>query len=189
MLSKYVAPAADADDILTVDVRDEPAAVLKAVAEKLALDVSSVTAAIEFATAYEAVVPSIKRPAYGGISIPAVDITPVFEILGPLGDKYPKKELHITTKYLGNEMDPVWFLDAIKRLGQSQSVTITELVYDDKAATARVSGDFACCNAHPHITLALAKGVQATYSNTLLESTTATRIPVHIVLTGKHFFG
>ncbi len=189
MLSKHVAPTADADDLLMVDVRDEPAAILKAVAEKLALDVSSVTAALEFATAYEAVVPAIKRPAYGGISIPASDMKQVFEMLGPLGDKFPKKEFHITTKYLGNEMDPVWFLDAIKRLGQSESVTITELVYDDKAATARVSGDFDCCNANPHITLALAKGVQATYSNTLLESSTATRIPVHIILTGKHFFG
>jgi hypothetical protein len=189
MLSKYVAPIADADDVLTVDVRDEPAVVLTAVAEKLAQDVSSVTAALEFATAYEAVVPAIKRPVYGGISIPATDMKQVFEMLGPLGDKFSKKEFHITTKYLGNEMDPVWFLDAIKRLGQSESVTITELVYDDKGAAARVVGDFESCNAHPHITLALAKGAQATYSNALLESTTASRIPVHISLTGKHFFG
>jgi len=189
MLSKYVVPTADADDILSVDVRDEPAAILKAVAEKLALDVSSVSAALEFATAYEAVVHAIKRPAYGGISIAAADMKDVFELMGPLGDKFPKKEFHITTKYLGSEMDPMWFLDAIKRLGRSESVTITEIVYDDKGAAARVVGDFACCNAHPHITLALAKGVQATYSNTLLESEHAQRISVHIPLTGKHFFG
>ena len=90
-------------------------------------------------------------------------------------------------------MDPIWFMDFAPLVGTDAELIVTEIVWDDKAVSARVTlpAGVECANPIPHITLALARGTQPVYSNTLLASAGAavSRVAVAIPLTAKYFFG
>ena len=66
--------------------------------------------------------------------------------------------------------------------------TITEIVWDKNAITARVKGEFECTNTNPHITLALAPKIKPSYSNDVVEYLNAERICAEIQMTGKYMF-
>ena len=104
--------------------------------------------------------------------------------------KHLRKDFHITTCYFGEEMNPIWYMKHIKLIESDRPsyFTITEIVWDNKAITARVKGDFECTNAHPHITLALAPKIKPSYSNDMLNSQDVEKIYVEIPMTGKYIF-
>jgi hypothetical protein len=108
-------------------------------------------------------------------------------------NKHLRGEFHITLRYIGDVMDPTWFMDFAPRIGAEAALTVTEIVWDDKAVAARVTlpDGVECANPVPHITLALARGTQPVYSNTLMTAAGAAinRMSVHIPLTAKYFFG
>jgi hypothetical protein len=151
--------------------------------------------AIEFARRYEEVLPRFARPQYGGIAVAASEAAAVLAAIPAeaSADKTPRDAFHVTLRYLGDEMDPVWFMDFAERLGSTVSLVVTEIVWNDKGVAARVElpADLACTNAIPHITLALSHGVKPTYSNDLLapHRGDAKRVAVRIPVVGTVVFG
>jgi tRNA splicing ligase len=189
MFAKYQKPSGN---VLDVDVRDPPASVLAALSSSLGLVTVDCLKAVEFAQAYEeAIKANPKKPTFCGIEVregfeTLLSAVPAEALVG----KELRKDYHITTRYFGGEMDPVYFMTHKALMaGETPSFRITEIVWDDKIVTARVQGDFACANKIPHITIAMAPKTQASYSNTVLESHVCEKLFVNIPLCGKYYFG
>ncbi len=197
MLAKAKEPSAGEGEILTVDVRSPASAIVEAIASKigLAADSAACEAAVAFSAAYEAALSAdadtgTKKPMYGGLSTIQAAVLPAVPADALVG-KTLRPEFHVTLKYIGDTMDPVWFMAFREKIGSHVSIKVTEIVWDAKGAAARVElpADVACSNAVPHITLAVAKGVQPVYSNTLLLSADAHRVAVDLTLDAAYFFG
>lgn len=193
MLSKYTVPRAEGGKILKLDMRSWASAILTQIA--VALDVEGdYDAAVAFSQQYERAVAAAggkSRSYFGGISVRREDLAPVLASLPPsaLEGKTLKSEFHITTRFLGDTMDPIWYLEQLDAVaaGKTASVHITELMWDAQCVAARVERSFACEGAHPHITLALSPKTKPVYSNMLLCSAGAESVGVDIVVTGKYF--
>lgn len=97
--------------------------------------------------------------------------------------KVLKPTRHITLAYFGNGIDHSVVVkhDRLRREGAHKAVKVVELVYDEKCVTAVTHDNY-------HITLALAPGTEAVYSNTLLTLTTANRVSVDIDLDTMYCF-
>ncbi len=190
MYSKYQKPNGN---VVDVDVRDPPVAVLTTLSASLGLVEADCDKAVEFAKAYEeAIKANVKKPTFCGIEIregfeALLSAVPAEALVG----KQLRKDYHITMRYLGQEMDPVYYMEhkALVESGEIPSFKITEIVWDDKIVTARVEGAFICANKVPHITIAMAPKTQATYSNTLLETQKYESHLVTIPMVGKYYFG
>jgi hypothetical protein len=151
--------------------------------------------AVRFSTEYERAVPAFKRPMFGGLAI--TDAAPLLAAVGAtagaeaLDGKSVRGSFHITLYFLGDVMDPVWFLDFAGRIGSSVELVATEIVWNDKGVCARVElpAGVGCSHASPHITLALAPSIKPVYSNDLLGRKDAKRFSCRVPLTGKFFFG
>jgi hypothetical protein len=197
MLAKAKEPSTGESEILTVDIRSPASAVVESIASKIGLgvDAAACDAAVAFSAAYEAALSAdaeAKRakPMYGGLSTAQAAILPLVPA-DALTGKTLRPEFHITLRYIGDTMDPVWYMAFLSKIGSHVPIKITEIVWDAKGAAARVElpADVACSNAVPHITLAVAKGVQPVYSNTLLLSADAHRVAVDLTLDAAYFFG
>ena len=197
MLAKAKMPTASEDTILTVDVRSPASTIVEAIASKIGLeaDAAACDAAVAFSAAYEATLSAdadAKRPKpmYGGLSTTQASILPLVPADAIVG-KTLRPEFHVTLRYIGDTMDPVWYMAFLSKIGSHVPIKITEIVWDEKGAAARIElpGDVACSNAVPHITLALAKDIKPTYSNTLLLSADAHRIAVDLTVDAAYFFG
>ena len=182
--------------ILSIDVRSSPSEVVTAIASALGLDTTLCEAAIAFSNDYERALSNDadsrrSKPMYGALSTPQISILsslPADAIVG----KTLRSEFHVTLRYIGDIMDPVWYMAFREKIGTSVLVKVTEIIWDDKAAVACVvlPAEVACANAIPHITLALAKGVQPVYSNALLQKkSTAQRMVVDISFMSTYVFG
>jgi energy-coupling factor transporter ATP-binding protein EcfA2 len=100
-----------------------------------------------------------------------------------------KDEFHITIKYFGGVIDPEWFVDHARKIGQIIPLHITSLVFDDFGAALVIEKTFPCANEHPHITLATAKGIKPVYSNELLQKTSdVSVVKVDFVVEGEYVF-
>ena len=198
MLAKAKEPTATEGEILTVDVRLPASAVVESIAAKIDClrDADSVAcdAAVAFSAAYEAALSAdadAKRPKpmYGGLGTTQAAVIPVVPADALLG-KALRPEFHVTLRYLGDVMDPVWYMDFRTKIGTTAPIKITEIVWDSKCAAARIElpADVACSNAVPHITLALTKDVKPVYSNTMLQRTDAKRVAVDLTLDATYFF-
>ena len=197
MLARY--QKMSLDDSFCLDILAPPEEMLAAVWLRLGLAggadiLDRATAAVSFARLYEDTIASVKRPQYGGLAVRGgiealSDAVPVEALAG----KNARGEYHVTLHYLGDVMDPIWFMDFARLVGTEAPLLVTEIVWDDKAVAARVKlpDGVACSNAIPHITLAVARGTQPVYSNTLLQAAGAAvhRVAAHIPLTAKYFFG
>lgn len=186
------------ENILKLDIRAEPEHNLGVVWTALGLGlglghalVPFFSAGVRFAQEYERTVPHIKRPMYGGLAI--TDAAPLIDAIDAeaLTGKTLRDAFHVTLRFLGDTMDPVWFLDFAGRLGSTTELVATEIVWNDKGVCARVElpSSAGCSVSTPHITLALAKDIKPVYSNDLLARRDAKRVACRIPLTGKFFFG
>jgi energy-coupling factor transporter ATP-binding protein EcfA2 len=184
------------DDALHLDILLPPAEMLATVCARLgcAVTAGDCDAAVSFSRQYEDTLGAIKRPMYGGLTVTG-DTSPLRAAIpaDALAGKHLRGAFHITLRYLGDVMDPVWFMNFVPLLGSSVEVRISEIVWDESCVAARVAlpAGVTCANDVPHITLALARGTQPVYSNTLLASAGAavSRIAVDIPLNAKYFFG
>nr|CCC92006.1 conserved hypothetical protein [Trypanosoma congolense IL3000] len=83
------------------------------------------------------------------------------------------ENLHITTMFLGGKPpeDVEMFSELEKLEGKTIDVTLVRVVSDAKATAIEVrnNNEFPCQNKHAHITVGLAPGVPAKYSNELLD--------------------
>jgi hypothetical protein len=150
--------------------------------------------AVSFARSYEDAIAAHKRPQYGGLAARrGVEALRAAIPADALTGKHQRAEFHTTLRYLGDCMDPVWYLDFAPLIGTEAALKVTEIAWDDRCVAARIElpDGVSCSNAIPHITIALAKGTQPVYSNNLLASSDAStsRIAVDIPLIGKYFFG
>ena len=198
MLAKAKTPTASEGEILTVDARLPASAVVETIAAKIDClpdaDSAACDAAVAFSAAYEAALSAdadAKRPkpVYGGLGTRQAAILPIVPADALLG-KALRPEFHVTLRYLGDIMDPVWYMDFRTKIGTTAPIKITEIVWDSKctAALVELPADVACSNAAPHITLALTKDVKPVYSNTLLQRTDAKRVAVDLTLNTTYFF-
>jgi hypothetical protein len=186
-------------DAFHVDILAPPEEMLAAVWLRLGYDggadiLDRASAAVRFSRLYEDAIATGKRPQYGGLAVRG-DVTPLRAAIpaDALTGKHGRGEYHVTLRYLGDVMDPIWYMDFARLVGTDAPLVVTEIVWDDKAVAARVTlpDGVTCANPIPHITLAVARGTQPVYSNTLLQSAGAavSRVAVHIPLTAKYFFG
>lgn len=76
-------------------------------------------------------------------------------------------ELHCTMLFVKNGVDETPYKEYENK---KVDLIITHVAYDKKIMALRVNPTFPCDNKHPHITLALAKGVRPVYSNQMLEN-------------------
>jgi hypothetical protein len=209
-------PAKGLEDTLRLDVRESPVVNLARVLEALegsssataaaaatggagtataaTVDMALVAGAIDFAMAYERMLPHFARPSYGGLRLDSATVMGAVLAALPaeaLESKTPRDAFHVTLRFLGDEMDPVWFMEFAASLGAKVDVVVTELVWNDKGVAARVElpSHVRCDNATPHITLALGAGIKPVYSNDLLARKDAKRLVVRIPLSGATFFG
>lgn len=204
MLARYPkGGAADLADAFRLDILASPDEMLAAVWLRLGLAggadlLDRARTAVSFARAYEDSVATVKRPQYGGLAVRG-DVSPLRAAIpaDALTGKHARGELHVTLRHIGDVMDPVWFMDFAPRIGTEAPLVVTEIVWDDKAVAARVElpDGVDCANPIPHITLAVARGTQPVYSNTLLApsagaaAAAVSRLAVRIPLTAKFFFG
>lgn len=198
MLARY--PKDGLDDALYLDILLPPEAILAAVAERLSFAAAGAAEAVSFARAYEDSVVAIKRPQFGGLAVRG-DVSPLRAAIpaDALTGKHARGEFHVTLRYLGDVMDPIWFMGFAPLAGTEAELVVTEIIWDDKAVAARVElpAGVECSNPIPHITLAVARGTQPVYSNTLLTAAigagaaavAANRVAVRIPLKAKFFFG
>jgi hypothetical protein len=192
MLARY--PKDGLDGALRLDILLPPEAALATVAERLGFAVAGAADAVSFARAYEDSVAAIKRPQYGGLAVRG-DVSPLRAAIpaDALTGKHARGEFHVTLRHIGDVMDPIWFMNFAPRVGTEAELVVTEIVWDDKAVAAHVElpAGVECSNPIPHITLAVARGTQPVYSNTLLAAAGAavSRIDVRIPLRAKFFFG
>lgn len=190
MLSKYTLP--NDNDILHLDVRAILEDQLKSICLKLGILTTRIEDAIAFSRAYESAIAGRRRPTFGGILIPSASMAPILDVI-PEEAKASKtfnKSFHITIKYIGPEMDPMWYLEFLQLIDTPVDVRVTAIVWDDNCITARVGpGAFPCENAVPHITLGLRGKTQPVYSNTLLTTIDAAAVDCDFTLTGRYYFG
>lgn len=198
MLARY--PKGGVDDALRLDILLPPEAMLAAVAERLGFAAVGAAEAVSFSRAYEDSVAAVKRPQYGGLAVRG-DVTPLRAAIpaDALTGKHARGEFHVTLRYIGDVMDPIWFMGFAPLVGTEAELVVTEIVWDDKVIAARVElpAGVECTNPIPHITLAVARGAQPVYSNTLLSaasgagaaSEVVNRLAVRIPLAAKFFFG
>ncbi|ORC83710.1 uncharacterized protein TM35_000591020 [Trypanosoma theileri] len=189
------------DSIVTIVERVWAALCSHGMTDLQDLSTLDVTSAINISSRYELLLGRIpKRIQYAAIQI----TTPNDDVLSlvpseMLVDKIVQKEFHVTTLFLGNKTstDPVMMVQLGELLGTSIQLTLTHIASDPKgtAIAVRNNGEFPCANAHPHITIANAKGVSAKYSNELLDeshasdpSRTVVSLPPNTCVTGKFAF-
>ena len=182
----------DVEDALHLDIRASAVENLTAVATALGLDPAGASDAVDFAVGYERAIVGVKRPYYGGLSL--VDGIPGLVGAIPahaLGTKALRPEFHVTLRFLGDIMDPIWYMDFLSKIGSPVDFTVTEIVWDDKCVAARVAlpDGVVCVSSHPHITLALAEGVKPAYSATLLARADAPSLLVEVPVKGIHALG
>jgi hypothetical protein len=183
----------DVDDALHLDIRVPATANLATVCTTLGLDPTGSAGAIDFAVSYErALIGGGKRPYYGGLSLVegVADLVSAIPAHG-LGAKALRPEFHVTLRFLGDVMDPIWYMDFLSKIGTAVDFAVTEIVWDDKCVTARVAlpDGVDCASGAPHITLALAEGVKPAYSATLLARTDAPSAIVDMRVKGAYAFG
>lgn len=164
--------------------------------------VASVAAADSVATSakYESLLRQLAstKQLYAAIKVDKAEV--VSKILSKLpaavlARKEVRPEFHLTVKYFGGVVDPLWFVEHAEHLGEVVRLHVTEVVADAKGAAAvvAVDGSFACANAIPHVTLACAPGTPPVYSNTLVSlqpgsSDGIQRFAVDEVLSGVRVF-
>jgi hypothetical protein len=182
----------DVPDALHLDIRASASANLGAVAMALGLDPVGAGASVDFAVGYERAIVGVKRPYYGGLNL--VEGAP--DLVGAIpahamGGKALRPEFHVTLRFLGDIMDPIWYMDFLSKIGTAVDFTVTEIVWDDKCVVARVAlpDGVVCASTTPHITLALAEGLKPAYSATLLDRADAPSLEVHVPVKGVHAFG
>jgi hypothetical protein len=182
----------DVADAQHLDIRAPAVDNLCAVATVLGLDPAGAPSAVDFAVSYERAIVGIKRPYYGGLSL--TDGVP--DLVGAIpahamGVKALRPEFHVTLRFLGDVMDPIWYMDFLSKIGSPVDFTVTEIVWDDKCVAARVAlpDGVLCASGAPHITLALAEGVKPAYSATLLARADAPSLLVEVPVKGVHAFG
>lgn len=125
----------------------------------------------------------------------AVNMDDMLTLLMPLvpqiaqRGKKIQREFHVTVKYFGNTVDPDWYDQHSRKLGQVVQLHVPEIVFDERGLAAVVLPTFPCFNDVPHITIACAQGTPPVYSNTLLVTPGATRIELqNVVLRGVNVF-
>jgi hypothetical protein len=192
MLARF--PRTGIDGARQLDILLPPESLLATVCGSLALgpSVDSCRSAISFARSYEDALTSVKRPQYGGLAVHrGVEELRAAIPADALTGKHARGELHVTLRHIGDVMDPVWFMDFAPLVGTETVLVVREIVWDDKVVAARVElpDGVQCANPIPHITLAVARGTQPVYSNTLLATASSNRLAVDIPLTAKFFFG
>ena len=185
------------ENILKLDVRAPAEHNLGLIWSSLGFGASApmCESAVRFSTEYERAVPHFKRPMYGGLAI--TDVAPLLAAVHAsagaeaLDGKAVRDSFHVTLRFLGDVMDPVWFLDFAGRIGSTVELVATEIVWNDKGVCARVElpAGVGCSHASPHITVALGASIKPVYSNDLLGRKDAKRVSCRVPLTGKFFFG
>jgi hypothetical protein len=183
------------ENILKLDIRAPPTHNIAMVWNALSLGDASAAAfedGFRFSLTYESLVPRFKRPMYGGLAI--TDATPLIAAIDPeaLTGKTLRDAFHATYRFLGDTMDPVWFVAFASLIGSEGTLVATEIVWNDKGLAAKVEVETAkelCVVGTAHITTALAKDIKPVYSNDLLARRDAKRVACRIPLTGTFFFG
>jgi hypothetical protein len=200
MLARYPKGGSDAlAGAFHVDILASPETMLAAVWLRLGYAggadiLERAASAVRFSRLYEDAITTGKRPQYGGLAVRgSVDALRAAIPVDALAGKHGRGEYHVTLRYLGDVMDPIWYMDFARLVGTDVPLVVTKIVWDDKAVAALIElpDGVTCSNPIPHITLALARGTQPVYSNTLLAAAGAavSHVAAHIPLTAKYFFG
>jgi hypothetical protein len=182
----------DVADAQHLDIRTPAVENLSAVATALGIDPAGAPGAVDFAVGYERAIVGVKRPYYGGLSL--TDGVP--DLMGAIpahamGAKALRPEFHATLRFIGDVMDPIWYMDFLSKIGTAVDFSVTEIVWDDKCVVARVAlpDGVVCASGVPHITLALYEGVKPSYSMSLLARADAPSALVEVPVKGVYMFG
>ena len=191
MYAKYTPPSGN---VINVNICEPATSIVSVLSSYLKIIDPDCNSAVQFAQEYENIMSEMpKRPLFCNIKLHNVG-DPLLVVAAipeeALVGKHLRKEFHITTRFLGGEMCPIWFMKhiALIKSDTCPKFTVTEIVWDDRVVVARIKGEFECANSIPHITLALAPKTVPAYSNTLLESLSGEKIHVNIPMTGKYCF-